>query len=86
MQCTLKTNVIARDGTFIPRGSVIDREELPSRLRTNRHIVAGVVKMDKIISPYDEVEIGEELDIEEGEGSPMKELVFPKTRPKFGRR
>jgi hypothetical protein len=82
-EVTLKVNMIL-GGQHYSRGSVVDRELLPSHLTTNKHIVNGAVHINRVM-PIDMIAIEDDLD--EQEVSPMRELtmeeVQPPLKPKF---
>jgi hypothetical protein len=60
-QITLKHNVILEGSRFVPRGTVMDRNELPEHLRTPAMIIEGSYP-DKI---YDMMRV-EEISGEDG--------------------
>jgi hypothetical protein len=81
-EVTLVHNVIMPDGKFVPRGTVIDRDELPPHLRKPKYIEEGAVHINKVM-PVDMIEVGDELDVHgEGEQHVMKELTLDELQPK----
>lgn len=79
-EVTLKVNVIV-GGRHYPRGSVVDKELLPSHLRTTKHIVNGIVHINRVM-PIDMIDIDEEGDeLVEEVSSPMRELTMEEVQP-----
>lgn len=76
-EVTLKVNMIV-EGQHYSRGSVVDRDLLPSHLRSNRYIVNGVVSINRVM-PIDMIEIEDEID--EVDVSPMRELTMEEVQP-----
>lgn len=66
------------EGQHYSRGSVVDRDLLPSHLRSNRYIVNGVVSINRVM-PIDMIEIEDEID--EVDVSPMRELTMEEVQP-----
>lgn len=77
-EVTLKVNVIV-GGRHYPRGSVVDKDMLPSHLRTTKHIVNGMVHINRVM-PIDMIVIDEE-EVDEEESSPMRELTMEEIQP-----
>lgn len=77
-EVTLKVNVIV-GGRHYPRGSVVDKELLPSHLRTTKHIVNGIVHINRVM-PIDMIVIDED-EVDEEESSPMRELTMEEVQP-----
>lgn len=67
-------------GQHYSRGSVVDRDVLPSHLRTSKNIVNGAVHINRVM-PIDMVEIEEIGEGEEEEISPMRELSMEEVQP-----
>jgi hypothetical protein len=76
MKCTLKVNMILEHGQAYPRGTVLDREMIPAHLRKPDYIADGIANVD-VISPIDAIEIEDTEAEEQGQVSPMQELILP---------